>query len=168
MNLKELSYLPFFKGRTQGGIIFLANPPLGKKGGINLPTDIQSIGLCLFYPQAGRALPFCLKTKRKQKVQGLISNKVFHWSKPKTHRWCANPFAFHYPSLPFTTGARILSRSIIPHYLSPLVRESFRVPLSLTTFPPALWFLYLAQKTRFTIYTGTFCYKSSFHTFSSS
>ncbi len=30
--------------------------------------------------------------------------------------------------------------------------------ISLTTSPPALWFLYLAQKTIFTIYTGTYCY----------
>ncbi len=51
-------------------------------------------------------------------------------------------------------GARIPSRSNIPRWCakSKIRRsQSLRVPISLTTSPPALWFLYLAQKTRFTL-----------------
>ncbi len=63
-------------------------------------------------------------------------------------------------SLLFTAGARNRRFDAV----NPFAFHNY----SSTTSPPALWFLYLAQKIKFTIYTGTYCYKSSVHTFSSS
>ncbi len=80
--------LPSAKARAGAYSLVLSfGFPLLAKRGIKLQIYNPSIHLCLFYPQAGRALPFCLETKRKQKVQGLISNKVFHLAKPKTSGW---------------------------------------------------------------------------------
>ncbi len=75
---------PFRAGAAFEVVILSFGFLLLAKRGIRLSIYIQRISLCLFYPQAGRALPFCLETKRKQKVQGLIINKVFHLLKSKT------------------------------------------------------------------------------------